>query len=325
MTANWNAGFVISCFLISYVATIELITEVQSRNYRKPFFFRFCNGFAQMLLLIPSLFFRSSQLEESDVPGHRSLISRLMMPSIVLGLCSAISGATLYIALQHTIPALGFTLLLSECAWIYILNVIRGRDSIGMFKILGLVLCLVGVLCLGMSSRSGESDNDLTGVILLIITTMCYVFADYFMGYVAETRIKDKILDTTFLQGFVGLWQNLILLPVLFVLDAEGWETFELPPRRILGLYFLTLGIDVVSQVTNRLSVVYGGPFIFSLCLLFTSPLGFAVDALFRETHFSSLDIMGTSLLLLGFILIKLQEEKKETEETNTGYHHIQV
>ena len=87
--------------------------------------------------------------------------------------------------------------------------------------------------------------------------------------------------------GFVGLWQNLILLPVLFVLDAEGWETFELPPRRILGLYFLTLGIDVVSQVTNRLSVVYGGPFIFSLCLLFTSPLGFAVDALFRGTHFS--------------------------------------
>ena len=74
------------------------------------------------------------------------------------------------------------------------------------------------------------------GIVLALFSAFFY--ASYLVLVKRKSDTEEKISIPLFF-GFVGLWNMLLLWPLLFVLNFSQLEVFELPNRRQFVVLFL--------------------------------------------------------------------------------------
>jgi solute carrier family 35 protein F5 len=77
----------------------------------------------------------------------------------------------------------------------------------------------------------------------------------------------------------VGLFNFVLIIPLFFILNYTGYETFELPSRN--ALLVLTLNAilgTVISDFCWAKSVVLNGPLITTLGICLTIPISILLD-----------------------------------------------
>ncbi|KAL1502257.1 hypothetical protein ABEB36_007423 [Hypothenemus hampei] len=119
-------------------------------------------------------------------------------------------------------------------------------DRFSISKLLAIILSFIGIVLVTMSDLRLEQHLPL-GTILSLLSAGFY--AVYLVFLKRTVQNEDKI-DIPMFFGFVGLFNLLLLWPVLVFLHITKIETFEWPNREQMMLLFLNgLMGTVISEV----------------------------------------------------------------------------
>ena len=125
----------------------------------------------------------------------------------------------------------------------------------------------------------------------------------------AEQEAEFKF---SYFLGFVGLSNDVLLLPLFFIFNATGIETFEWPTKKTLLLltgnaFFGTL----VSDYCWARSVVLLGPLITTLGITLTFPICTGYDILVNKDEFTAIYFVGSLLIFAAFGVISFYDYRE--------------
>ena len=163
-----------------------------------------------------------------------------------------------------------------------------------------------GIIALEDSKRddSSATDKPVLGDILSLIGAMCYaLYATYLRIKVPPEAESD--FKFSYFLGFVGLFNDFLLLPLFFIFNLTGFETFEWPNSQTLLLlsvnaFFGTL----VSDYCWARSVCLLGPLVTTLGITITFPISGIYDKFVNDDKFTVTYFVGSFLIFAAFAVI---------------------
>ncbi|KNE57081.1 hypothetical protein AMAG_02835 [Allomyces macrogynus ATCC 38327] len=181
-----------------------------------------------------------------------------------------------------------------------------GADSFTLVKVVAVAVSFGGVVCVGLSdSSSGTGTNPFLGDLLALLGAVFYAFYITFMkrkvGH--ESRINMRLFF-----GLVGVFNAVLLLPLLALASFAGLETFEMPAvgqwkYLLINAFFGTF----LSDYLWLLSMLMTGPVVVTLGLSLTTPVAMIGDSILHHMTYSGLYITGAVLIILGFLGVNLE------------------
>ena len=99
---------------------------------------------------------------------------------------------------------------------------------------------------------------------------------------------EEKDFKFSHFLGMVGLFNFVLIIPLFFVFNATGYETFEWPNREaIISMTLNAIIGTVISDYCWAKSVVLLGPLVTTLGIALTIPVSMAIDSFYSQKHFS--------------------------------------
>ena len=146
------------------------------------------------------------------------------------------------------------------------------------------------------------------GDLLSVAGAICYAFyAVYLRAKVPDE--KDEGFKFTYFLGFVGLMNDILLLPLFPIFNYTGLEHFKWPSSTTL--LYLTVNAffgTFVSDYCWARSVVLLGPLITTLGITLTFPISGIYDIYYKNDSFTALYFLGSFLIFLAFGVIVLKD-----------------
>ena len=195
------------------------------------------------------------------------------------------------------------------------------RQKFDWMKTLMIGVSLAGFIVIAVEDKhkaKSEVDtvNPMLGDILSLLCAISYaIYAVYLKVVVPES--EEATFKYSYLLGFVGLCNDVLLLVLFFIFNATGLETFEWPPQETLILLSINafFGTFIADYCWIR-SVLLLGPFITTLGITLTFPISAIYDSMVNDTKFSFLYILGSLLVFTAFVVIITYEflEQKQAK-----------
>ena len=126
---------------------------------------------------------------------------------------------------------------------------------------------------------------------------------------VAVPEAKEKTFKFTWFLGFVGLFNDIAILPLFLIFNATGFETFEFPNSHTLLLLTVNALVGtVLSDYCWARSVVLVGPLITSLGITLTFPISLMLDVFVNGKSFGWVYFAGSFCMFSSFIGIVIMD-----------------
>ena len=139
------------------------------------------------------------------------------------------------------------------------------------------------------------------GDLLTVLSAMFYAFYSSFLKIAVPTE-KESTFKFTWFLGFVGLINDVVVLPLFPILNATGVEVFEWPNRQtFLLLTANALVGTVISDYCWARSVVLVGPLITSLGITLTFPISLVLDVFVNDLSFNWAYYLGSFMIFGAF------------------------
>jgi solute carrier family 35 protein F5 len=222
--------------------------------------------------------------------------------------CSSITSSTI---LSNTSPT-----------WVYLISIScllseQQRQQFKISKALFVVISLSGFIVIAMQDQA-ESENNLIGDVLTVLSAIFYSLYATFLKIKVPPEDEEKFKFSWFL-GFVGLINDVIILPFFFIFNWTGIEPFEWPNRETFVLLTVNaLFGTVVSDYCWARSVVLLGPLVTVLGITLTFPISLTIDLLSNDQTFTWQYFVGSALIFTAFggiVLIDYLDEKKKLKQ----------
>ena len=208
----------------------------------------------------------------------------------------------------------------TSSAWVFLLNIsclvpVTGRQKFDWLCALMILVSLTGFALIAVEDRheeSSEIDHPVLGDVVSLLSAMMYaLYATYLKIKVPEH--EESQFKFSYFLGFVGLCNDVILIPLLIIFDVTGFESFEWPPKET----FLLLSVNAffgnfVSDYCWGKSVILLGPLVTTLGLTLTFPLSAIFDALVNGAEFTWLYFLGSVLIFAAFGIIFTVDWRKK-------------
>ena len=166
-------------------------------------------------------------------------------------------------------------------AWVFLTSIsclmpASLREELSWIKAGMILLSLLGFSIIAYEDRDARDskiDNPILGDVLSLLSAICYAFyATYLKVKVPEEKESD--FKFAYFLGFVGLINDILLLPLMLVFHVTGFETFEWPERDTLVLMSVNALIGTFfSDYCWAQSVVLLGPLVTTLGITITFPI----------------------------------------------------
>lgn len=202
-----------------------------------------------------------------------------------------------------------FTLLLG---FLYAVEKVNNR------KICGILLSFIGVLII--TQVDSNSENPASSPLVAFCGNMlalagALIYGIYTILLKLRTTIKgtkrERILDTQLFFGFVGIFNAVLLWPMILLLHFTGVEQFELPSTSRTAIILLAnMLITFISDFCWCNAVLLTSPLTVTTGLSLTIPLAMVCDWLIRGFRVNIVYLSGAVLVTLGFIIINRDEEE---------------
>jgi len=206
--------------------------------------------------------------------------------------------------------------------WVYVLALscivpANHREKFEPVKagMIALSLAGFGLIALQDSkSSSSKTSHELLGDILTVASAMSYaIYATYLK--IKVPKEKEETFRFSAFLGFVGIFNDVIMLPVILIFNWTGLETFEWPNRETWLLLSTNALIGtVISDYCWARSVVLLGPLITSLGITLTFPISLMIDVFYHGKTFTFLYILGSIFIFTAFGVITLYKRPKKDE-----------
>jgi solute carrier family 35, member F5 len=212
--------------------------------------------------------------------------------------------------------------------WVYLIGLsclmpLVMREKFEWIKGTMILLSLGGFIVIAIQDwkdGSGE-DSDSTGADqalgdgLTLLSAICYGFYATFLKVKVPPEKEETFKFTVFL-GFVGLVNDVLLLPLFPLFDWIGLEEFAWPSGHTLLLLTINAIIGtVLSDYCWARSVVLLGPLVTSLGITLTFPLSLFIDLLVKNKHFTWLYYLGSAMIIAAFAVISWSSYKEQQKQ----------
>ncbi|KAK9368269.1 hypothetical protein V1509DRAFT_623569 [Lipomyces kononenkoae] len=218
--------------------------------------------------------------------------------------------------LSYTSVASGTILACTSSFFTLIIGSLFGVEKFSQRKLLAIIASLMGIFLISTQDQAEDDEsNNLTAGSIVVGDLMSLSSAAIYGLYTSllKVRIGDESrINMQLFFGFVGIWNTIILWPVLVILHITGAERLEMPPTPYVWLILFlnclaTLGSDYLWIVTILLT----SPLVVTMGLSGTIPLAVIGDIVFNHVRVSVWYIFGALLVGSAFFVINRDEEKE--------------
>ena len=151
--------------------------------------------------------------------------------------------------------------------------------------------------------------------------TACLLSAIFYAVYslylkVKITKEKQATFNYTYLLGLVGIFNLVIILPVLGGLHVSGVERFVWPNNRTWGLLLLNAFLaNFLWDYCYLRCIMLLGPLITNTGLCLSFPLSLVIDVFIYKLNFTWLYFVGSAFVFIAFAVIMFTDSPKDRPE----------
>ncbi|KAH0945247.1 hypothetical protein HN011_007474 [Eciton burchellii] len=180
----------------------------------------------------------------------------------------------------------------------------NGGDKFTLSKLTAVIVSIFGLVLVGLSDLTVESDSISMGVILALVSAFFY--AAYIVFLKRKVDHEDK-MDIPMFFGFVGIFTLTLLWPLFFILHYGRWEEFEWPNSH--QWTFLIIN-GLISTVLSEVLWLWGcfltSSLIATLAISLTMPMSMIADVLLKKIEYPCIFYLGSIPMLLAFLMVFL-------------------
>eukprot|EP00455_Lapot_gusevi_P017577 TRINITY_DN1942_c0_g1_i9.p1 TRINITY_DN1942_c0_g1~~TRINITY_DN1942_c0_g1_i9.p1 ORF type:complete len:288 (+),score=72.43 TRINITY_DN1942_c0_g1_i9:235-1098(+) len=175
------------------------------------------------------------------------------------------------------------------------------------------VLTTIGGVAL-VSLRDWQISHD------TVVGDVIGLVSAFFYG-VWTTALKLKLKDERCVNmliffGLLGLFNVMLMWPIMIFLNFIDFEPFNLPSLEVLGFLALNGMFSVLSDYLWARSILITSPLVATVGLSLTIPIAMLFDFTFMSVKFSWMYFFGSCLVVIGFLLINFSFSRQITSET---------
>uniref|UniRef100_H3H3K0 EamA domain-containing protein n=1 Tax=Phytophthora ramorum TaxID=164328 RepID=H3H3K0_PHYRM len=306
-------------------------------NFKKPFFVM-CFSHAAPVLLLPLIFTyyricgttedRHAGFNITSVLQRHSIVPlpKLLRMSAFLGLFYLVADYFWFSSLQILTVAAGAAIFNSSPLFVYCFSICLLHEKVSAKKLFGVLMAFIGVtmvvLYQGGDDAGGIGNPSVVGGLMMV--TSAVLNAGYNVS-VALTAGAD-INDTSTLMIMMGM-SGMFTIPAWFVGTIffahcpfpSLYEPIGFPPTAEGNVM---LAIAIVMFVTNFIfltfAVCWTSPLETSVGFMLTIPLSGLMDTLIHHASFTWQCIVGSALVMTGFLILELSSTKPPSHHTTT-------
>ncbi|EZA62149.1 hypothetical protein DMN91_011920 [Ooceraea biroi] len=180
----------------------------------------------------------------------------------------------------------------------------NGGDKFTLSKLTAVVISIFGLILVGLSDLTVESNSISTGVILALVSAFFY--AVYIVFLKRKVDHEDK-MDIPMFFGFVGIFTLTLLWPLFFILHYGRWEEFEWPSSH-QWTFLIINGLigTVLSEVLWLWGCFLTSSLIATLAISLTMPMSMIADVLLKKIEYPCIFYLGSIPMLLAFLTVSL-------------------
>lgn len=193
--------------------------------------------------------------------------------------------------------------------FIFIEKIIFFKSKCSYYKLVGLILCVVGIVLMGLfqnyASKAEQKDST-WGIVLLILGSLFYSFYATILKYYYKKHKHHFDMMEVF--GYMGLYNMLFIPFFLIIINAFGIEDMQIPDgKSILYIFLNALIAGLISDLLQSYSITLLSPHIVSFGLTLTIPLSYLFDFFKHNIDFNLFYLFGTLLIFLACFVIFLE------------------
>uniref|UniRef100_A0A060SYQ8 ARAD1A13882p n=1 Tax=Blastobotrys adeninivorans TaxID=409370 RepID=A0A060SYQ8_BLAAD len=335
---RWRVGLVLLAIVIFlWVASGFLVAQL-APVYAKPYFITYINTSTFTVYLIPTLipllqgkrikqeYNRVGDGDENSI-DEQELKPLTVRETAVLGAQFSVlwflANCTNNAAYVYTSVASATILACTSSFFTLLVGCYCKVEQFSSAKVIALVISIVGVSCIAYADKSDTDApaNALAGNLFALISACVYG--------VYTTLIKVKVrdesrMDAKLFFGFVGLWNTILLWPVLILLHFSGFERFALPPSpEAWALVLLNAASTLVADFLWVLAMLMTTPLVVTVGLAGSIPLSMLGDMIINARVGSLLYFAGAALVCWSFVVINRQEQDESDTTADATYEPI--
>jgi solute carrier family 35 protein F5 len=203
--------------------------------------------------------------------------------------------------------------------WIWLLSLspiipAAHREQFSLLKAMMLWLLMLGFAIISyqdvLSTKESTRGTILGNTSALMSAVLYAVYSLYLKISVREER-QDSF-RYTYLLGFIGLFNLIVLLPVLLFLHAKNIETFNWPDGKIWGLLMLNAFLaNFLWDYCFLKAVSLLGPLITNTGLCLSFPLSLLIDMILYKLQFTWMYLFGSACVIAAFSVIMYADREK--------------
>ncbi|KAJ1965286.1 hypothetical protein H4R35_007075 [Dimargaris xerosporica] len=241
----------------------------------------------------------------AESPAEKLSLMETGKLSLMFCLLWFAANATFNASLAHTSVSNGTILGSTSGLFTLILGVIFRVEQLTVLRVVAVAASIGGVYLVttGSEAADGSMPNDhIVGDILAIVSAFFYGCYTILIKF--KIGSEDRVHMPDFL-GFVGLFNTVLLWPLLLIFHYTGIETFALPPTgEMWGMIALNALIGtLLSDYLWLLAVLMTSPLVVTLGMALTNPLTMLGDIVFKGMLTTPPYWVGVALVLAGFLI----------------------
>ncbi|KAK9458529.1 uncharacterized protein V1516DRAFT_682401 [Lipomyces oligophaga] len=218
--------------------------------------------------------------------------------------------------LSYTTVASGTILACTSSFFTLIIGSLFRVERFSGRKLVAVAASLTGIILISTQDSAADNDeNPLSAGSIIVGDLMSLSSAAVYGLY--TTLLKMRIGDESRINmqiffGCVGVWNSIILWPLLFILHFTGGERFELPPSGFV--WIIVLGNAAVTFASDYLwivTILMTSPLVVTMGLSGTIPIAVTGDVLFNNVSVTVWYLLGAFLVASAFFVINRDEEKE--------------
>uniref|UniRef100_A0A1Q3F5J7 Solute carrier family 35 member F5 n=1 Tax=Culex tarsalis TaxID=7177 RepID=A0A1Q3F5J7_CULTA len=173
-------------------------------------------------------------------------------------------------------------------------------DKLTVSKIFAVLLSISGAVMVSLSEINEPKMSR--GIVLAIMSAFFY--ASYLVLVKRKSDTEEKINIPLFF-GFVGMWNLLLLWPLLFVLNFSQLEVFELPSRKqFLVLFINGLVGTVLSEALWLWACFLTSSLIGTVAISLQIPLAMLFDMVLHGKTYPPMFYLGSLPMFLSLVFV---------------------